>query len=69
MTWPGLRTFVGLIQLAEKVKDHDLVREVVRKVLVMDGLELVQERFPIGVFLIIFESRPDCLPQVIYVCM
>ena len=65
---PGSSTYVllclGLHQLADSISDKDLVREEVKKILIMDGLELVQERVPMGVLLVIFESRPDCLPQV-----
>lgn len=56
--------FSGLYQLSDTITDSDLVREEVKKMLVMEGLELVQERVPIGVLLVLFESRPDCLPQV-----
>ena len=55
----------GLQHLAEVVKDGgDGVGEVIRRTLVGKGLELSQIRVPIGVLLVIFESRPDCLPQV-----
>ena len=54
----------GLQQLATRVRDNDIVGEKVRHTLVADGLELVQLKVPIGVLLVIFEARPDCLPQV-----
>lgn len=54
----------GLQQLAERVRSQDMVGEVLRHALVAEDLELVQERVPIGVLLVIFEARPDCLPQV-----
>ena len=54
----------GLQQLAQRVRNNDMVGEKVRHMLVADGLELVQLKVPIGVLLVIFEARPDCLPQV-----
>ena len=54
----------GLQQLATSVMDRDLVGEVLQRTLVGEGLQLEKQRVPIGVLLVIFESRPDCLPQV-----
>lgn len=54
----------GLRQLGSKVREEDILEQVLKRTLVADGLELVQIRVPIGVLLVIFKSRPDCLPQV-----
>lgn len=54
--------YEGLKQIADQ--SSDIVGRVVRRTLLADGLELKQVTTPIGVLLVIFESRPDCLPQV-----
>lgn len=54
----------GLRQLATSVREDDHVKRTVRKTLVGNGLVLTQQKVPIGVLLVIFESRPDCLIQV-----
>ena len=48
----------------EGVVSRDIVGEEVERVLVGEGLELVKRKVPLGVVLVVFESRPDCLPQV-----
>lgn len=43
---------------------RDVVGEEVEKVKVGEGLVLVHRKVPLGVVLVVFESRPDCLTQV-----
>ena len=52
----------GLHQIAKD--SHGIVGRVTRRTQLATGMELTQLTVPIGVLLVIFESRPDVLPQV-----
>ena len=52
----------GLRQVAESTKD--CLNRTLKRTLITDGLNLKQITVPIGVLLVIFESRPDVLPQI-----
>ena len=53
----------GLKQIADDSFDN--VGRLVKATRLSDGLELNQVTVPIGVLMVIFESRPDALPQVV----
>lgn len=52
----------GLLQIADSSKHQ--VDEILKVIKVSDSLTLKKVSCPIGVLLVIFESRPDCLPQI-----
>lgn len=52
----------GLRQIAADGRRQ--LGRVVRRTQLASGMELRQVTVPLGVLLVIFESRPDCLPQV-----
>ncbi|OQR68413.1 putative delta-1-pyrroline-5-carboxylate synthase-like [Tropilaelaps mercedesae] len=54
----------GLRSIATQSEEGKILGKTIRRTLLADGLELQQITVPIGVLLVIFESRPDCLPQV-----
>ena len=53
---------VGLNQIAEKSRNQ--LGRTLKVMKISDSLNLRQISCPIGVILVIFESRPDCLPQI-----
>jgi delta-1-pyrroline-5-carboxylate synthetase len=58
-----LRTLVdGMKQIAENT---NILGKVLKCTKLTDDLILQQVTVPIGVLMVIFESRPDSLPQVI----
>ncbi|CDW53488.1 protein ALH 13, b [Trichuris trichiura] len=52
----------GIQQIAAAAENT--LGKCIRRTKIADGLLLEQITVPIGVMLVIFESRPDCLPQI-----
>ena len=52
----------GLRQIADTSFNN--VGKIVRRTKISETMNLVQKTVPIGVLMVIFESRPDALPQV-----
>jgi len=52
----------GMDQIARDTEG--IVGHTVKRTLLSNGLELQQVTVPIGLLLVIFEARPDCLPQI-----
>jgi len=55
----------GLHQLADPSFVPDPVNRLLKQTLVAEDLVLQQRTVPLGVLLVIFESRPDVLPQLV----
>ena len=51
----------GIEQLAQMAEP---IGKVLKRTELAEGLNLTQVHVPIGVLLIVFESRPDSLPQI-----
>lgn len=52
----------GLRQIG--IDSLNAVGKVIKRTKLADGMILEKQTVPIGVLLVIFESRPDALPQV-----
>jgi len=60
----------GMIEGIRSVKKlKDPVGETMSSMLLDDGLTLYQIRCPIGLIGVIFESRPDVVPQIMSLCL
>jgi len=60
----------GMIDgIKDVMKLPDPVGETMSSTILDDGLELFQIKCPIGVLGVIFESRPDVVPQIMSLCL
>ncbi len=62
LTPARITSIVDMVQNVGRLEDPS--GRILRHVLLDEGLELVQKTVPLGVLVVVFEARPDIIPQI-----